>query len=180
MTCRKEMEGGLALMEKYMKGMEWRSHGRKLRIGLKEGHGLLTLADGSAYEGEFHNNKMEGYGHMTWSDGKEYEGFWKKDRMNGKGNFLWPDGRRYEDLNNRDVTIASANESEDDLHQEDYECEHGKGSKKGGNKIGIINKFFAFVVEMQAKEDHRQDEERIYEDNYVGDGGIYHITYALL
>lgn len=37
---------------------------------MKEGHGIMTLPDGSTYEGEFKNNQIEGYGHFRWMNGK--------------------------------------------------------------------------------------------------------------
>jgi hypothetical protein len=34
----------------------------------KHGKGLFTWADGSRYEGDFHDNNIEGHGVYNWSD----------------------------------------------------------------------------------------------------------------
>jgi len=40
--------------------------------GEMHGHGLLELADGAKYIGEFKNSKYNGNGLFTFDDGKKY------------------------------------------------------------------------------------------------------------
>ena len=40
----------------------------------KYGYGVLTLADGSTYEGNFRSNHRHGLGKMTYTDGRVEEG----------------------------------------------------------------------------------------------------------
>eukprot|EP01028_Stygiella_incarcerata_P009245 TRINITY_DN4352_c0_g1_i2.p1 TRINITY_DN4352_c0_g1~~TRINITY_DN4352_c0_g1_i2.p1 ORF type:complete len:130 (-),score=29.09 TRINITY_DN4352_c0_g1_i2:224-613(-) len=55
---------------------------------------ILTLPDGSKYEGEWKDGKRNGKGMRTWLSGQKYEGEWKDGAMNGKGVYTWPDGRK--------------------------------------------------------------------------------------
>ena len=45
--------------------------------GKKNGYGILQLADGSEYKGQFKNNNLNGHGDYKWPDGKRYLGQWK-------------------------------------------------------------------------------------------------------
>ena len=58
---------------------------------LKEGSGVLTLANGDSYEGQFKQDKKHGRGKFCWGDGPwkghEYDGEWNMDRMEGKGQY---------------------------------------------------------------------------------------------
>ena len=54
-------------------------------MGLKDGQGKYTYADGSVYDGEWWMNKINGYGSQTWADGKCYYGQWSENDMNGYG-----------------------------------------------------------------------------------------------
>merc|ERR1712146_477984 len=49
------------------------------------GKGLVTLDDGSTYDGEFKNGKREGHGTRKYSDGREYIGDWENGNMEGVG-----------------------------------------------------------------------------------------------
>lgn len=62
------------------------------------GQGVMTFASGERYEGQFKNDKREGQGVMTFADGerKSYEGQWKNDKREGQGVMTFADGRRYE------------------------------------------------------------------------------------
>ena len=65
-------------------------------LGLKEGYGTLSYADGSSYKGQWKQNKMHGAGELEIYFGKKYKGQFKDNMMHGKGVFEWPDGKRYE------------------------------------------------------------------------------------
>ena len=44
----------------------------------------------------FKNNKKEGYGVKKWANGSVYEGYWHNDKMHGEGTFTWPQGDVYQ------------------------------------------------------------------------------------
>jgi len=68
----------------------------EFRDGKRNGHGVVTWADGSRYEGEFCDGTQNGRGVFTWADGGRYEGEFRDGNRNGRGVFTWPDGGRYE------------------------------------------------------------------------------------
>jgi hypothetical protein len=54
--------------------------------GKKEGHGELTMSDGSKYIGEFENDKFNGSGVFTWPSGdRKYIGDFFNNEMHGEG-----------------------------------------------------------------------------------------------
>merc|ERR1712146_855020 len=59
------------------------------------GKGLVTLDDGSTYDGEFKNGKREGHGTRKYSDGREYIGDWENGNMEGRGIYTYPSGSKY-------------------------------------------------------------------------------------
>jgi hypothetical protein len=61
-----------------------------------EGRGRLIMADGSFYEGNFVNGKFEGFGTFTNFNGAKYKGLWKNGRQSGKGSEEWEDGTTFE------------------------------------------------------------------------------------
>ena len=54
-----------------------------LQDGRMHGHGHYVWADGSEYDGEFHEGYMWGDGKKIWPTGRTYEGEWRKDMMHG-------------------------------------------------------------------------------------------------
>jgi hypothetical protein len=62
--------------------------------GLKEGQGLLIVANGGTYKGTFVKNQISGKGVYKWPDGKIYSGQWLDSKMHGEGHLKWPDGSR--------------------------------------------------------------------------------------
>lgn len=63
--------------------------------GKKQGHGTLTLSNGSQYVGSFQNGKKHGVGTFVFADCSRYPGEWKNDKMNGYGTFMFADGEKY-------------------------------------------------------------------------------------
>ena len=57
---------------------------------------MLTLADGTALEGAWVEDRFEGRGSCTHVDGARYEGMWRNGRKEGRGSLEWPNGATYE------------------------------------------------------------------------------------
>ena len=55
---------------------------------------MLTLEDGSTYEGEWLVNTQvkQGRGLQIMTDGSLYEGYWRDGKRNGKGRMIHADG----------------------------------------------------------------------------------------
>ena len=64
--------------------------------GRKSGRGILKLAAGDVYEGEWLADKRHGKGILKWSDGDVYIGDYKDDIMHGNGKYIWEDGDIYQ------------------------------------------------------------------------------------
>eukprot|EP01063_Lacrimia_lanifica_P008561 TRINITY_DN15639_c0_g1_i1.p2 TRINITY_DN15639_c0_g1~~TRINITY_DN15639_c0_g1_i1.p2 ORF type:complete len:426 (+),score=153.64 TRINITY_DN15639_c0_g1_i1:45-1322(+) len=65
--------------------------------GLKHGHGVLELWDGTRYEGAFVNGEITGRGTKTYPDGASYEGDFLNGEFHGHGLFYSAvTGERYE------------------------------------------------------------------------------------
>jgi hypothetical protein len=66
------------------------------RRKLAEGHGILTLGDGSTYVGNFAQGQRHGYGKFTSKeddDEYEYEGEWRENLICGVGKMTFPSGK---------------------------------------------------------------------------------------
>jgi hypothetical protein len=61
----------------------------------KEGFGIKTWANGSRYEGYWHNDKMHGEGTFKWDKGDVYQGGYKNGMRDGKGTKTWASGTEY-------------------------------------------------------------------------------------
>ena len=64
----------------------------KFSDGLFDGHGALMFPDGSKYEGEFSKGKYSGYGIYTRCDGMRFEGRFSEGKVSGPGLITFPDG----------------------------------------------------------------------------------------
>ena len=53
----------------------------------KSGKGMVKLADGTVYEGGFHEGHYHGAGKIIWPNGDQYDGNWKRSKMDGSGVF---------------------------------------------------------------------------------------------
>ena len=63
--------------------------------GKKEGKGILKFKDGTEYEGEFKDDNFNGNGVLKYYNGRKYEGTFKDGKMDGNGKFTWEDGKIY-------------------------------------------------------------------------------------
>ena len=63
--------------------------------GKKEGKGILKFKDGTIYEGEFKDDDFHGNGILKYNNGRKYEGTFKEGKMDGNGKFIWDDGKTY-------------------------------------------------------------------------------------
>lgn len=61
----------------------------------KTGHGKVTYANKSSYEGQFQNYMRHGAGVLTLSDSTKYDAHWKNDERHGEGKELCPDGTTF-------------------------------------------------------------------------------------
>ena len=53
----------------------------------KSGKGVIKHADGTSYEGSFHEGHYHGSGKMIWANGDQYDGNWKRSKMDSSGVF---------------------------------------------------------------------------------------------
>ena len=63
--------------------------------GLRHGHGKWVDANGEVYEGAWRDDKAFGHGKLTLPDGCICEGLWANGDMNGKGTKWEADGSKY-------------------------------------------------------------------------------------
>jgi len=63
--------------------------------GKREGHGVMTWADGSTYTGLWKNDKRIN-GEMKMQNGNIYRGTFSNDKINGHGKLLIPTGLIFE------------------------------------------------------------------------------------
>lgn len=80
-------------------GWELPKDGKAAAVELAQGHGTLTLRDGSKYVGEFLQGERHGNG--VWFEQGEhgetvYRGDWRNDMTSGWGRLTYADGRYYE------------------------------------------------------------------------------------
>merc|ERR1712146_492074 len=59
------------------------------------GKGLMTLDDGSTYDGDYKYGKPEGHGTRKYSDGREYIGDWENGNMEGHGIYTYLNDKKY-------------------------------------------------------------------------------------
>ena len=58
------------------------------------GFGILTMANGDRYEGEFYRDEMDGKGKFFYANGNEFEGSFKNGKKDGQGRMTFnADGR---------------------------------------------------------------------------------------
>eukprot|EP00984_Skeletonema_dohrnii_P002245 scaffold786_cov91-Skeletonema_dohrnii-CCMP3373.AAC.3 len=60
--------------------------------GRKNGQGILRMANGDVYKGQFKDGMLHGEGKYTWAEGGEYDGEWSNNKEHGKGIFKDKDG----------------------------------------------------------------------------------------
>ena len=98
--------------------------------GQREGRGLLQLANGSTYEGEFKADLYDGRGVYTSARGDVYDGQYKAGVMEGHGSFLFANGDYYEGSYSAGLMEGRGSYREGssgDVHE---------GEFKAGNKVG--------------------------------------------
>ena len=59
---------------------------------MANGKGILVVAQGSRYEGDWVNDVQEGYGEEYFTDGTTYQGSYQNGHKHGPGKFTWSDG----------------------------------------------------------------------------------------
>jgi len=67
----------------------------KTRDATPDGTGMMVLANGERYEGEYADGKKHGVGLQFWSNGDLFLGQWMSDKMSGNGCYLNAGGVRY-------------------------------------------------------------------------------------
>ena len=60
----------------------------------RHGQGIMTFGE-SRYEGIWENDKRHGKGVHTYSNGDKYEGQWENDEKSGDGIYTWKNGGSY-------------------------------------------------------------------------------------
>ena len=64
--------------------------------GVAHGEGVLTMADGSSYEGALVDGEMSGFGLRRWANGASYSGQFEQGEMHGQGTYIAASGEVYE------------------------------------------------------------------------------------
>jgi hypothetical protein len=59
------------------------------------GTGIMVMASGDKYNGEFRDGQRNGKGTYVWKSGAKYQGGWLNDKMHGQGTYIYPDRRYY-------------------------------------------------------------------------------------
>lgn len=65
-------------------------------MGLREGEGLATFADGSSYGGEYLQGVPHGHGRFRWRDGTELAGEWIEGEQHGTSTVVFANGTKYD------------------------------------------------------------------------------------
>ena len=61
---------------------------------MKEGWGQMQYADGTIYEGEWHQENRHGQGILLMPNSDRYEGMWYNDLKEGPGKFVYRSKRQ--------------------------------------------------------------------------------------
>jgi hypothetical protein len=68
----------------------------ELKDGLRSGHGIHRLPNGSFFEGEWVNDQKNGKGMFASANGNSYDGEWKDDKKHGRGITSLANGSQHE------------------------------------------------------------------------------------
>ncbi len=68
----------------------------EVRVGKREGRGIMLHASGQVYEGQWRQDRKEGQGYERLANGCEYEGLFEDGKFHGLGKYLWTNGQSYE------------------------------------------------------------------------------------
>jgi hypothetical protein len=89
-------DGSLAWTYHDFEGQERRSsYTGTLRAGLAHGHGVIVLANGDRYDGDWADGKQHGRGVYVWANGDRYDGDWVNDEQSGRGTYVFANGFTY-------------------------------------------------------------------------------------
>eukprot|EP01022_Parablepharisma_sp_SALTPOND_P023816 TRINITY_DN51_c0_g1_i1.p2 TRINITY_DN51_c0_g1~~TRINITY_DN51_c0_g1_i1.p2 ORF type:complete len:309 (+),score=26.64 TRINITY_DN51_c0_g1_i1:1133-2059(+) len=89
-TVKREIREPILLANGAKYAGEW-----DVETGKRDGFGMQLWADGSKYEGYWHDDMANGKGRLIHIDGDVYEGYWKDDKAHGKGKYIHYDGAVY-------------------------------------------------------------------------------------
>lgn len=64
-------------------------------VPLRTGRGVMLMATGEKYDGEFDDDTRHGVGLCFWQNGDLYVGQWRVDMMSGRGCYYYGTGVRY-------------------------------------------------------------------------------------
>jgi hypothetical protein len=67
----------------------------ELRLGKREGLGIMLHASGQVYEGHWRQDRKDGQGYERLSSGGEYEGLFQEGKFHGLGKYVWTNGQSY-------------------------------------------------------------------------------------
>lgn len=83
---------GKGVAKRFVNGELESSYEGEYRNGIREGHGKVTLSDGTIKEGNFENGQLMGYGTAIFQDGDEYRGNFINYCMHGEGTLRYGNG----------------------------------------------------------------------------------------
>ena len=63
--------------------------------GVPDGYGTISYSNGDEYVGEFQNGSIDGRGAMSYANGEQYVGEWKDNQITGRGTFNYANGEKY-------------------------------------------------------------------------------------
>ena len=67
----------------------------EIKVAAREKRPLLTLANGTTYEGEWVGEEMDGEGVLTCLNGAKYSGYFREGKFHGRGEYVWAGGQTY-------------------------------------------------------------------------------------
>ena len=63
--------------------------------GVPHGYGTMSYSKGDEYVGEFQNGNIHGRGTMSYANGEQYVGEWKDNEITGRGTFNYANGEKF-------------------------------------------------------------------------------------
>ena len=133
------------------------------------GFGMITLANGDKYLGDWKNGRKHGWGTYTYSNGQKYVGDWEKDKRHGEGTHTFPSGNEYigdwkDSTMHGQGTLAWANGNKYVGHWKNNTM-HGQGTftwADGSTTTGIweMDTYLGTKAELEAKERARKAKEQ--------------------
>ncbi|MCB0626222.1 MAG: caspase family protein [Saprospiraceae bacterium] len=94
----------------------------------ENGQGTFAYADGSKYEGTFHQGKPNGQGTFVHIDGEKYVGGFRNGFRHGKGQLIQPDGKKIAGAWQNGEYVGESQVAANQFGCVQGDCIHGRGT----------------------------------------------------